>query len=47
MNLIKLHDFPSYRVNNINHVLDDFFKNVSVEIKRFPFAARPCYMVKK
>lgn len=27
MNLIKLHDFPNYKVNNVNHVLDDFFEN--------------------
>ena len=27
--------------------IDDFFKNMDVEIKRFPFAARPCYMIKK
>ena len=27
MNLIKLNEFPSYRVNNIEHVLDGFFKN--------------------
>jgi hypothetical protein len=27
MNLIKLNEFPSYRVNNIDHVLDGFFKN--------------------
>ena len=27
MNYITLNDFPNDRVNNIHHVLDDFFKN--------------------
>lgn len=26
--------------------IDDYFKGRNVEIKRFPFAARPCYVVK-
>ncbi|MDA7815682.1 TylF/MycF family methyltransferase [Porticoccaceae bacterium] len=27
--------------------IDDFFQSTNAEIKRFPFAARPCYMIKK
>jgi len=27
--------------------IDDFFKKKSIIIKRFSFAARPCYIIKK
>ena len=43
--IIMLDDYANV-FPGANKAVDDFFKDKNVEIKRFPYAVTPCYMIK-